>query len=210
VSLASARAPVSRNAVCFDRFHGLFNTKEKVVMFKNRLIPLAAFILTVVCAYGQDVHYNYDRGTNFSSYKTYQWVDLPEAVADQLLDRDIKRSVDEQLAQKGLTKVEKDADLYVGYHALFNLEKGVNLSALGTRGGPGGWGGFDNGTVTGQTSTIPVGMLFVDLYDAGKKQVIWRGDANKTIDLKKDPNKNYKNLQKAVAKLFKNYPPQSK
>jgi hypothetical protein len=179
-------------------------------MLKNRLISLAAFLLTVVCVYGQDVHYNYDRGANFSSYKTYQWVDLPEAVADQLVDRDIKRAVDEELAQKGLTKVEKDADLYVGYRALINLEKGVNLSALGTRGGPVGWGGFDNGTVTGQTSTIAVGMLFVDLYDAGKKQLIWRGDANKTIDPKKDPNKNYKNLQKAVAKLFKNYPPQSK
>jgi len=30
----------------------------------------------------------------------------------------------------------------------------------------------------------------------------------KTIDLKRDRNKNYKNLHKAVAKLFKNYPPQ--
>jgi hypothetical protein len=39
-------------------------------------------------------------------------------------------------------------------------------------------------------------------------QLIWRGDANKTIDLKKNPTKNYKPLQKAVAKLFKNYPPQ--
>jgi hypothetical protein len=177
----------------------------------NRLTPLLAVLLMVMGAYAQDVHYNYDRGANFSNYKTYQWVDIPGgAVPDQLVDRDIKRAVDEQLAQKGLTKVDKDADLYVGYQALINLEKGVNLSAWGTRGGPGGWGGFDNGSVTGQTSTIPVGLLFVSLYDAGKKQLIWRGDADKTIDLQKDPNKNYKNLQKAVAKLFKNYPPPAK
>ena len=25
-----------------------------------------------------DVHYNYDRGTNFAAYKTYQWVVLPD------------------------------------------------------------------------------------------------------------------------------------
>ena len=181
------------------------------MLLNNRLMPAIALIFAAVCAYGQDVHYNYDRGARFSSYKTYQWVELPDAVPDQLVERDIKRAIDEQLAQKGLTRVEKGADLYVGYHALIHLEKGVNLSAWGTRGGPGGWGGwggFDNGSVTGQTSTIPVGMLFVDLYDAAKKQLIWRGDADKTIDLKKDPNKNYKNLQKAVAKLFKNYPPQ--
>jgi len=173
---------------------------------------LAGFLFIVAGAYGQDVHYNYDRGTNFASYKSYQWVDLPGRVRDQLIDRDIKRSIDEQLAQKYLTKVEKDADLYVGYQAVIDLEKGINLSAWGTRGGPGGWGewgGWDNGTVTGQTSTIPVGILLVDLFDPAKKQLIWRGDVSKTLDLKKDPDKNYKNLQKAMTKLFKNYPPQA-
>jgi hypothetical protein len=166
-------------------------------------------MITLACAYGQDVHYNYDRGANFAAYKTYQWIDLPGRVPDQLIDDAIKRSVDEQLAQKGLTKVEKDADLHVGYQAVVNLEKGINLSAWGTGGGPGGWGGWNNGTVQGQTSTIPVGIVVVDLYDRGRKQLIWRGDAAKTIDLKKDPDKNYRNLQKAMTKLFKNYPPQS-
>ncbi len=170
-------------------------------------ISFAAFLVIVLCAYGQDVHYNYDRGANFAAYRTYQWVDLPGRVPDQLIDRDIKRSIDEQLGQKGLTKVEKDADLYVGYQAVIDLEKGINLSAWGTRGDPGGWGGWDNGTVTGQTSTIPVGVLLVDLFDPARKQLIWRGDASKAIDLKKDPDKNYRNLQKAMAKLFKNYPP---
>lgn len=176
--------------------------------FKN--ILLSGFLFIVAVAYGQDVHYNYDRGTNFASYKTYQWVDLPSRVPDQLIDRDIKRSVDEQLAQKGLTKVDKDADLCVEYEAVVALEKGINLSGLGTRGGPGGfgWGGWDSGTVTGQTSTIPVGTLLVDLFDPARKQLVWRGDASKTIDLKKDPDKNYRNLQKAMGKLFKNYPPQ--
>src|SRR4029077_8206769 len=130
---------------------------------------------------------------NFAAYKTYQWVDLPGRVPDQLIDRDIKRSIDEQLAQKGLTRVEKDADLYVGYQAVIDMEKGINLSGWGTRGGPGGWGGWgglDSGTVTGQTSTIPVGILLVDLFDPPKKQLIWRGDAIKSLDLKKDPDEN--------------------
>jgi len=38
-------------------------------------------------------------------------------------------------------------------------------------------------------------------------QLTWRGDASKTVNLKKDPNKNYGNLQKAMVKLFKNHPP---
>ena len=172
---------------------------------------LPALFLMITCAYSQDIHYNYDRGANFAGYKTYQWVDLPGpggAVPDQLIDQDIKRAVDEQLAQKGLTKVEKDADLYIGYQAVILLEKGVNL--FGTRDGfGGGAGGWSSASVQGQTSTIPVGTLVVDVYDREKKQLVWRGDATKTIDLHKDPDKNYKNLQKAMTKLFKNYPPQS-
>ena len=183
----------------------------------NRLTLLAALFFMIAGAYAQETHYNYDRGANFASYKTYQWVELPGpggTVPDQLIDRDIKRAVDEQLAQKGLTRVEKDADLKVAYHAVIHEEKGINLSGFGNGGGPwgGGWGGgpfggWGSGTVTGQTSTIPVGMLLIDMYDPAKKQLIWRGDASKTIDLNKDPDKNYKNLQKAMAKLFKNYPP---
>ncbi len=168
----------------------------------TRLTFLAAFLFMVGSAYGQDVHYNYAPGTNFAAYKTYQWVEIPGgAPPDQLIDEAIKRAVDKQLAQKGLTKVEKDADLYVGYQAIVKEEKRVNL--WGTSGGPGrwgrgGWGGID--PVQGQTSTIPVGTLAVNVYDRGRKQLVWRGDASKTIDLKKDPDKNYANLQKGMAK----------
>jgi hypothetical protein len=122
---------------------------------------------------------------------------------DQLLDQSIKRAVDEQLAQKGLTKVEKNADLQVAYHAALREEKSINLFGSGWRGG-----GLMNGSVQGQTSAIPVGTLVIDIYDPARKQLIWRGDASKTLDIKKDPNKNYKTLQKAMEKLFKNYPPQ--
>jgi Domain of unknown function (DUF4136) len=177
----------------------------------NQLTLLAAFFLMAVCAHGQDVHYNYDRAANFAAYKTYQWVDIPGgAVPDQLVHQAIMRAAEEQLAQKGLTKVENNADLYIGYQVVINLEKSVSLWGTGGDfGGWGGWGPWGGGlrSIQGQTSTIPVGILVMDLYDVGRKQLVWRGDATKTIELKKDPDKNYKNLQKVMAKLFKNYPP---
>ena len=42
-----------------------------------------------------------------------------------------------------------------------------------------------------------------------RRPLVWRGDGTKTIDLKRDPDKNYRILQKSMAKLFKNYPPQA-
>ena len=178
------------------------------MMITKQVTLLAAFLLMAACAYGQDVHYNYDRSANFAAFKTYQWVDIPGgAVPDQLIDQAIKRAADEQLALKGLKKVEENADVYIGYQFVLNLEKSVSLWETG--GGPGwGWDPFGGGrSVQGQTSTIPVGILLMDLYDVGKKQLVWRGDAIKTIDLKTDPDKNYKTLQKVMTKLFKNYPP---
>jgi uncharacterized protein DUF4136 len=176
----------------------------------NQLTLLAAFLFMTACAYGQDVHYNYDPSTNFAAYKTYQWVEIPGgAVPDQLIDQAIKRAAGEQLAQKGLTKVDNNADLYIGYQFVLNLEKSVSLWETGGAGPGWGWDPWGGRNVQGQTSTIPVGILLMDLYDVGRKQLVWRGDAVKTINLKKDPEKNYKNLQKVMAKLFKNYPPKS-
>jgi len=172
----------------------------------NWLKLLGIILLMAAVGYGQDVRYNYDHGANFQSYRTYKWVEVPGAVPDQLIDQAIKRAVDEQLAQKGLTKVDqdKDADIHVAYHAAVDQEKSVNLQGTGM--GPWGLGpGF--GSVQGSTSTIAVGSLFVDVYDSARKQLIWRGEASKTLDIKKDPDKNYRNLQKAMTKLFKNYPP---
>jgi hypothetical protein len=47
----------------------------------NRLTFLAAILSTVAGAYGQDTHYNYDRGANFATDKTYQWLDIPGGAA---------------------------------------------------------------------------------------------------------------------------------
>lgn len=63
---------------------------------------------------------------------------------------------------------------------------------------------------TGQTSTIYNGQLVVDMYDSANHDLVWRGVATKTIDPKAKPEKIQKNLNKAMAKLFKNYPPEIK
>jgi hypothetical protein len=63
---------------------------------------------------------------------------------------------------------------------------------------------------TSTTSTINIGMLVLDMYDAPGKQLVWRGKATKTIDANAKPEKRQKNLAKAMEKLLKNYPPKKK
>ena len=66
------------------------------------------------------------------------------------------------------------------------------------------------GMTTGSTSTIYIGQLVVDMYEPAKKDLVWRGTTSKTLDPKAKPEKQQKNLAKAVKKLLKNYPPKSK
>jgi hypothetical protein len=108
--------------------------------FIKRLSFVPVFIMFMTSLYAQDVHYNYDHSANFGAYKTYEWVDLPGgAVPDQLIDQSIKRGVDEQLAQKGLTRVDSGADLQVAYQPLSERKKAstcrhlVTAAALGDR-----------------------------------------------------------------------------
>ena len=169
-----------------------------------RHINLTVLVCLGVAAFAQQVHFDYDRSANFSAYKTYRWVNYQEVqVGDQILDQDIKHAVDAQLAGKGLRRVESSGDLIVGYQVAISQEKEFN--SLG--GGPGWWGGpWGNTRVT--SSTIEVGKLVIGLFDPVTKQLVWRGAASKTLNISKDPDKNYRNLENAIAKVFRNYPPQ--
>jgi len=174
-----------------------------------KYITLTALACLGVAAFAQDVQFDYDRSANFNVYKTYQWVDYKTVdVGDQLLDRDIKRAVDEQLAGKDLRRVETGGDLLVGYETSISQEKQFDSLGYGWGGGPwlGPWGG-NWGDTRVTSSTIDIGKLVIGLFDPAAKQLVWRGSASKTLDIKKDPDKNYRNLEKAMAKLFKNYPP---
>jgi hypothetical protein len=65
-------------------------------------------------------------------------------------------------------------------------------------------------TTTATTSTINIGTINLDLYDVATKKQLWRGEATKTLGSGKDPRKVEKNLNKAMAKLLKKYPPPAK
>ena len=165
---------------------------------------LFAVLLWTAAGWGQDVRYNFVQGTDFSVYKTYRWLEKNDgAHPDQIADGQIRQAIESQLALKGLTKNDAGkADMLVGYQVAVNQERQWNASGMG---GPGSWRWGGMGTAT--SSTINIGTLVVDLYDGATNKPVWRGDATKTLDRGKDPVKNQEKLQKAVAKLMKNYPP---
>src|SRR5205823_3128973 len=67
-------------------------------------------------------------------------------------------------------------------------------------------GGFGDATTT--VDNYKVGTLVVDLFDANSKNLIWRGSASDTLSDKSD--KNIKELDKGVQKMFAHFPPEPK
>ena len=160
----------------------------------------------VGAAFAQDVSVNYAPGTDFFKYTTYRWVDVAGAEKpDDILDGQIRQAVETVLASKGLKKAEgDDATLLVAYQLALTQERQVNAY---TSGGYGyGWrygGGMS--TTTATTTTINIGTIALDMYDPAAKELVWRGQASKTVDAKAKPEKRQKNLEKAMTKLLKDF-----
>jgi hypothetical protein len=74
-------------------------------------------------------------------------------------------------------------------------------------GGGLGWGGFRDGSINISEQDYQAGTLVIDMYDAKTKQLLRRGTAGGTLSDKAD--KNEKKLEKAVGKMFKDFPPRS-
>ena len=165
-------------------------------------IGLAFVLLACSGAFAQDVSYNAMPGVDFSKYHTYKWVTIQGAsYPNQILDTQIKNSIDSQLSAKGLTKTDSEkADLYVGYQASIDQERQWNAYGMG-----GGlrWGG---GMATAQSSTIGIGTLVLDMVDASQNKLVFQGTSTQSISSR--PERNSRKLTKAVNEIFERYPPQ--
>jgi len=163
-------------------------------MNRFSLFCMTLLLLMASSTLSQDVSYKFDDTANFSKFKTYTWVYFKNiAPIDNLTDEQIKAAVDAALAQKGLMKVAGDsnADLFIGYQTNEFIDEQF----------------AEVPTSDASPRTIYTGKLSIGMYTPANHHLVWSGLASKTLDPKANPQKRQKNLNKAVAKLLKNYPP---
>jgi hypothetical protein len=164
-------------------------------------------LLVSSTALAQKTNIDWDRSANFSQYHTYGWQKSPHP-AKGLWDPRVVAAVDKQLADKGLTKVDSNPDVWVVYSNSIHEQK--ELVGSGYAYPPSwGWGyGWGPTPQVYNTWVTKQGTLVVEISDAKAKMLLWRGSVTDTIS--DNSNKNIKNLDNAVAKLFKGYPPKEK
>jgi hypothetical protein len=183
-------------------------------MQKRRVTTSLAVLLVVpALVLAQKVSYDYEKSTNFAAFKTYAHKEGTK-VGQPLIDDRIAAAIDTQLAAKGLTKTESNPDVFIVYHVAFDKQKDISTFSSGGGGyGPYGWGwggGWAGGTSTTQVRDILIGTLVIDMADAKKGQLAWRGMGVKEVNTQASPEKRDKSINEAVKKIFKNYPPKPK
>jgi hypothetical protein len=201
LSRSSERAAISSAGSAIAK-----SEKGEIMKLQKVLLTLIGMMLlfgSTVSA--QQVKTDYDRSANFAQYKTYSWEQVKTRDA---LDVDrIKTAVNAALAAKGWTQVESGGDISIVAIEITRNQQTLNTFYDGFGGGWGwrrfGTGGFGEATTT--TETYKVGTVVIDLFDAKTKQLIWRGASSDTLS--NNSEKNIKNLDKGVDKMFKQFPP---
>jgi len=163
-------------------------------------LALCAVLLCIASAIaaGQQVSVNYNHSQSFSGYHTYAWgSNNANQVQNSILAQVAQQDIDSALQGKGWQKVQESQNPDVIVTANGGMKQQTSYSAWGMRGIGGGMGG-----ITPEQNVI--GTLIVDVYDAKNQSLIWRGIAQNSLN--NNGNKNQQMVQKAITKMFKQWP----
>ena len=178
---------------------------------KNSLLIVLIASVIAGCGSGISVTHDYDRHADFASLKTFAWLDVPNTGVgsvkaaverNSLLDKRIKNAVNAQLAAQGYEMDEMNPDFVMMYHT--GVDDKIDVTDWGygySYAGP-YWGGR-NVSVYQYTQ----GTLILDIIQASDKQLIWRSQAQATINENDSQEKREERLNAAVAKMLAEFPP---
>lgn len=171
-----------------------------------KLTAITGLAALSACLLFADSKTDYSHHTNFANFHTYSWIKVQ--ASDPLWDNRIKSAVESQLNAKGWREVPSGGDVSIAAYGSTHEKQSLQTVYDGFGGGW-YWRGFGgNGLSTTTPIETPVGSLTVDIFNSSDKKLIWRGTSTQTLTDK--PEKNEKKLDKDVAEMFKNFPPESK
>ncbi|SFZ93262.1 protein of unknown function [Flaviramulus basaltis] len=174
-------------------------------LFKT--LPLLALLIIVTSCSSVKVAADYDQKANFSEYKTFAFfkTGIDKAEISDLDKRRILRAIEAELLAKGFTKSE-NPDLLVSLFTKSQQRVDVYNNSWGYGGwGWGGYGPWGWGYNQPNTSVTTQGVLYIDLIDANKKELVWQGMG--TGYLSKNMEKKEERIKEFVSEIMGKYPP---
>jgi len=152
---------------------------------------------------------DYDKNADFGTYKTFAFfkTGIDKAEISDLDKRRILRAIESEMLAKGFTKSE-NPDLLISLFTKSNQRVDIYNNSWGYGGW--GWGGFGPGWGWGwnqqpSVSTRTEGVLYIDLIDANKKELVWQGMG--TGYLTQNMEQKEERIKEFVSKIMEKYPP---
>ncbi len=175
-----------------------------------RTLTASGCLLALCASYAwAKVVFDFDPNADFSSYKTYGWIERDKSVEETLpehLQIRLRRVTEDVLAEKGLepAPAPPQTDLLLTYYFNDKDEVRINQVSWGAYSpwGYGYWSGYSYGYT--QVRSYKQGTLVLDIVDAHTHQLVWTGTLEGEV---KSANPPGDRVEKSVAKLLKNFPP---
>jgi hypothetical protein len=173
-----------------------------------KLATFAAVFVLAGCTSTPTIQTDHDSAADFSSYRTYAWLQQP-AVSSPLHKQRLIAAIDAELGKKGWTLVsEERADIALVGNVATHEEQTIETFYDAPVWNSWGWQ-RDTGSGPGyrsvQTHTYKMGTLVLDMLDNRTKQAVWRGTAEGTIP--DSPEKISAAIQQTVVRMFATFPP---
>ena len=175
-----------------------------------------AFVFLTICTIlisscsSTKITVDYDRLIDFNNYKTFQFAEETAQLPMNDLDRSsLLTAIENELTSKGLTKSE-NPDMAVDIQLRFREEKSASSSSSYYGSYSRRRYGYSTGFSTTHTTidSYIVGTIFINLIDHASNEMVWQGVGEGTVDF--DTKDREKNINKNIAKIFSNYPPETK
>ncbi|MFD1017554.1 DUF4136 domain-containing protein [Winogradskyella rapida] len=175
-----------------------------------KFTPMFLLFIGLASCSSVKVAADYDREANFDNYKTFAFFKpgIDKAEINDLDKRRILRAIEAELMAKGYTK-SQNPDMLVSIFTKSNQRVDIYNNAWGRGawgwGGYGGWG-WRTGWNNNQVSTTTEGMLFIDLIDADKKELIWQGSGTGSLETRNMEKKEAR-IKEFVSEMMLLFPP---
>ena len=185
-------------------------------MTTRTLTCLAATIL-IAAACAPSVTYNsdYDPTADFSNLTTYQWAERTPSgdddprVYNDITMRKVRYATDLALKDIGMREVGQNPDVLVAWHGAINGK--MSLQTVSTNYGYGwGWYGPGYGGMGSSTTYVNEwneGTLLIDIINAKRNELMWRGSAQAELNDNQDPQEGQDKLNEIVATILAPFPP---
>lgn len=173
----------------------------------SSIIVLCVALLSASCA-SVFVSVDYDKQSDFSSYKSYAFFKegIDKAPISDLDKRRILRAIKQNLGAKGMV-ISENPDFLVN---IFTKER-ENINVYNNNpyywGWGMGWGPFW-GSASYNVSSNTEGSLYIEIIDAKKKELVWQGKGSGYIPRNMEDKEEA--IAKFVAKILEKYPPVKK